>query len=122
MLLTFFAAMLDNMWKVSWGRVAICIQGEVCMRARAQARFMAAMMIILHANGVYCPWAYTIYANWECRGVASDEWQICDVGETRGAPLDPAGLYKKFGCEDGERLVRQTTRFSCAYNRVLDTR
>jgi hypothetical protein len=48
MLLTFFVAMLDNMWK---------------------GRFMAVMMIILHGNGVYCPWAFTIYANWECRGM-----------------------------------------------------
>ena len=87
MLATFFVAMLDNMWK---------------------GRFMAVMLIIMHANGVYCPWAYTIYANWECRGSSADEVQTCDTGDSRNAPLDPAGLYQKLGCGAAENLFATT--------------
>jgi hypothetical protein len=78
-----FVTMLDNMWK---------------------GRFMAAMLIVHHANGVYCPYAHTIYANWGCRGIEAGVIQLCDVGIHRGTPLDPLGLYHTFGFGRGESL------------------
>lgn len=83
LILATFITMLDNMWK---------------------GRFMAAMLIVHHANGVYCPYAHTIYANWGCRGIEAGVVQLCDVGIHRGTPLDPLGLYHTFGCGYGESL------------------
>jgi hypothetical protein len=87
LLLTFFVTLLDNMWK---------------------GRFMAAMLIVMNANGVYCPYSYMIYANWDCRGIVHDKPQICDVGVYRDAPMDPLKLYSTFGCSFGEGKFAET--------------
>ena len=85
-----FLTMVDSMWK---------------------GRFMAAMIIVHHANGVYCPRAHSIYANWGCRGIVADQPQICDVGVNRGTPLDPFGFYRIFGCGFGEdKFTNATTQ------------
>jgi hypothetical protein len=86
-----FITMTDNMWK---------------------GRFMAAMLIVHHANGVYCPYAHTIYANWGCRGIEAGVTQLCDVGIHRGTPLDPLGLYHTFGCGYGESLFTDSNTTS----------
>jgi hypothetical protein len=99
LILAMFITMLDNMWK---------------------GRFMAAMLIVHHANGVYCPYAHTIYANWGCRGIQAGVVQICDVGIHRGTPLDPLGLYHTFGCGYGEsRFTDDYTRAGTVNNVAL---
>lgn len=72
-----FITMLDNMWK---------------------GRFMAAMIIVHHANGIYCPYAHSIYANWGCRGIEAATPQVsCTLMEAQKCDKSRNGALTNIG-------------------------